>query len=58
MQLAYYRIQEINEGSISLNEGYAAKLDRPKEVGSGKVRESDLPLSRLIDLINENLGKN
>lgn len=57
VQLAYYRIQKINEGSISLNEGYATKLDGPKEVGSGKVRESDVTLSRLIDLINERFGE-
>ncbi|MCA6510688.1 MAG: type I restriction endonuclease subunit R [Pseudanabaena sp. M051S1SP2A07QC] len=57
VQLAYYRLQKISEGSISLNEGYAAKLDGPKEVGSGKVRESDVPLSRLIDLINERFGE-
>jgi len=57
VQLAYYRLQKISEGSISLNEGYATKLDGPKEVGSGKVRESNVPLSRLIDLINERFGE-
>jgi type I restriction enzyme, R subunit len=57
VQLAYYRLQKISEGSISLHEGYTAKLDGPKEVGSGKVRESDVPLSRLIDLINERFGE-
>ncbi len=57
MQLAYYRLQKINEGSISLNEGYATKLDGPKEVGSGKVRENDVTLSRLIDLINQRFGE-
>ena len=57
VQLAYYRLQKISEGSISLHEGYAAKLDGPKEVGSGKVRENDVPLSRLIDLINEKFGE-
>jgi type I restriction enzyme, R subunit len=57
VQLAYYRLQKISEGSISLQIGYAAKLDGSKDVGSGKVRESDVPLSRLIDLINERFGE-
>lgn len=58
IQLEYYRLQKISEGSISLNDGIAKPLDGPKEVGSGMVREEDVPLSRLIDLINERFGEN
>jgi type I restriction enzyme, R subunit len=58
IQLEYYRLQKISEGSISLHEGYATPLDGPKDVGSGRVRENDVPLSRLIDLINERFGEN
>ncbi len=58
IQLEYYRLQKISEGSISLNEGIAKPLDGPKEVGSGLVREENVPLSRLIDLINERFGEN
>ncbi|MDS4058561.1 MAG: type I restriction endonuclease subunit R, partial [Candidatus Contendobacter sp.] len=36
--------------------GYAKPLDGPKEVGTGVVREENVPLSRLIDLINERFG--
>lgn len=39
IELDYYRLQKISEGSISLNEGYAKPLDGPREVGSGMVRE-------------------
>ncbi|MGY4636157.1 type I restriction endonuclease subunit R [Pseudomonas sp. TE24901] len=56
VELDYYRLQKISEGSISLNEGYAKPLDGPREVGSGMVREENLSLSRLIDLINERFG--
>ena len=56
VELKYYRMQKISEGSISLNEGYARPLDGPKEVGSGMVREEYVPLSRLIDVINERFG--
>ncbi len=58
VQLEYYRLQKISEGSISLSEGIAKPLDGPKEVGSGRVREENVPLSRLIDLINERFGEN
>ncbi len=58
IQLEYYRLQKISEGSISLNEGVARALDGPKEVGSGMVREESVPLSRLIDIINERFGEN
>jgi type I restriction enzyme, R subunit len=57
IQLAYYRLQKISEGSISLQEGYASPLDGPKDVGSGRVREENVPLSRLIDLINDRFGE-
>ncbi len=56
VELDYYRLQKISEGSISLSEGYAKPLDGPREVGSGMVREEEVPLSRLIDLINERFG--
>jgi type I restriction enzyme R subunit len=56
VRLEYYRLQKISEGSISLADGYAKPLDGPQEVGSGMVRESPVPLSRLIDVINERFG--
>ncbi len=56
VRLEYYRLQKISEGSISLHEGEAAPLDGPREVGSGVVREQPVPLSRLIDVINERFG--
>ncbi|MGH7961491.1 MAG: type I restriction endonuclease subunit R [Candidatus Binatia bacterium] len=56
VRLAYYRLQKISEGSISLREGYAKPLDGPSEVGSGVVREEMVALSRLIDVVNERFG--
>ncbi len=56
VRLEYYRLQKISEGSISLKEGQAKPLDGPQEVGSGLVREEPVPLSRLIDWVNERLG--
>jgi type I restriction enzyme R subunit len=56
VRLEYYRLQKISEGSISLKEGTAQPLDGPKEVGSGLAREESVPLSELIDLVNERFG--
>lgn len=56
VRLEYYRLQKISEGSISLKDGAAQPLDGPKEVGSGLVRSEAVPLSQLIDLVNERFG--
>jgi type I restriction enzyme R subunit len=56
VELDYYRLQKISEGSINLAEGYARPLDGPREVGTGEVREEFVTLSRLIDIINERFG--
>lgn len=56
VRLEYYRLQKISEGSISLSKEYARPLDGPTEVGSGLVAREAVPLSRLIDLVNERFG--
>jgi type I restriction enzyme R subunit len=56
IRLEYYRLQKISEGSISLREGRAEPLDGPREVGSGAGHDEEVPLSRLIDVINERFG--
>ena len=56
MRLEYYRLQKISEGSISLQDGEARPLDGPTEVGSGLVRAQPVPLSQLIDIVNERFG--
>ena len=56
VRLEYYRLQKISEGSISLKEGEARRLDGPTEVGSGLARPQPVPLSQLIDIVNERFG--
>ncbi|GIK80928.1 MAG: type I restriction endonuclease subunit R [Alphaproteobacteria bacterium] len=56
VRLEYYRLQKISEGSISLREGDARRLDGPTEVGSGLARPQGVPLSQLIDIVNERFG--
>ena len=56
VRLEYYRLQKISEGSISLAKGNASDLDGPTEVGSGAVHEDSVPLSQLIDVVNDRFG--
>ncbi len=56
MRLEYYRLQKISEGSIALGSAAGQALDGPTEVGSGAAREQEVPLSRLIDIVNERFG--
>ena len=56
VRLDYYRLQKISEGSISLAGTEARPLDGPVEVGTGTVREERVPLSRLIDVVNDRFG--
>ncbi|KAB2893795.1 MAG: type I restriction endonuclease subunit R [Bacteroidetes bacterium] len=54
--LEYYRLQKISEGSIDLGSGDTRKLDGPKEVGTGDVREQSVKLSEIIEVINDRFG--
>ena len=56
VRLEYYRLQKISEGSINLGDGDARPLDGPTEVGSGQAHSESVPLSQLIDLVNERFG--
>ena len=56
VRLEYYRLQKISEGSISLRSGDAPKLDGPSEVGSGRLQDQAVALSRLIDIVNKRFG--
>ena len=56
VRLEYYRLQKISEGSIPLQDGEARPLDGPAEVGSGLARSQPVPLSELIDIVNERFG--
>jgi type I restriction enzyme R subunit len=56
VRLEYYRLQKISEGSISLRDGTAQRLDGPTEVGSGIARPQSMALSQLIDVVNERFG--
>ncbi|WOI12647.1 type I restriction endonuclease subunit R [Thalassospira lucentensis] len=54
--LQYYRLQKMSEGAIDLSEGEAEPLKGPTEVGSRKAEEELVPLSTLIERLNDRFG--
>jgi type I restriction enzyme, R subunit len=54
--LQYYRLQKVSERQLELKEGEAAYVPGPSAVGTGMVREKLVPLSSLIQVLNERFG--
>jgi type I restriction enzyme R subunit len=54
--LKFYRLQKISEGSIRLDEGENVPIKGPTAVGTGKSKDAQIELSRIIDAINERFG--
>ncbi len=58
VELAYYRLQQVTEGAISLGEGEGAYVVSPTETGTGDPEEDKAPLSEIIERLNERFGTN
>ncbi len=56
VSLKYYRLQKISEGSIDLTDGEADEITGPDEVGTGMVKEEYVPLSELVEILNDRFG--
>lgn len=54
--LRYFRLQQMNEGSIELSKGYADALKGPTDVGTLRVAEEPVTLSSLVDKLNQRFG--
>jgi type I restriction enzyme R subunit len=54
--LRFYRLQKISEGSINLEEGEAEPLKGPTEVGTRRAEDKEIPLSKLVDKLNDRFG--
>ena len=55
VQLEYYRLQKISEGTIDLNAGDPPVLGGPSAVGTGRP-DDDVLLSTLVEQLNEQFG--
>ena len=54
--LRFFRLQQMTEGLIDLSEGYADPLKGPTDVGTAGIKDQEVPLSSLIDRLNERFG--
>ena len=58
VELAYYRLQRVSSGAISLGEETGAYVVSPTDVGTGNPEEELAPLSEIIKRLNERFGTN
>jgi type I restriction enzyme R subunit len=56
VELQYYRMQRIYSGGIPVEEGEPAGVKSPVNVGTGKAKDEQAPLSEIIDVLNERFG--
>jgi type I restriction enzyme R subunit len=54
--LQYYRLQRISSGGIALNDGDPAGVKSPTDVGTAKAKDEKVPLSEIIQVLNERFG--
>jgi type I restriction enzyme R subunit len=54
--LRYYRLQQMAEGSIDLSAGEANPLKGPTDVGTARGKDEEVPLSSLVEKLNERFG--
>jgi type I restriction enzyme R subunit len=54
--LQYYRLERVFSGAIMVKEGEAQYIKSPSEVGTGKAKDEKVPLSEIIEVLNERFG--
>lgn len=56
MALKFFRLQQVRDGTIDLSQGEADPLKGPTDVGTGAQTDKEVPLSTLVDQLNERFG--
>lgn len=54
--LRFYRLRQMTDGSIDLGKGEAYPLKGPTDVGTSRVADAPVPLSTLVEKLNERFG--
>ena len=54
--LKFFRLQQVSDGTIDLSQGEADPLKGPTDVGTGAQTDKEVPLSTLVDQLNERFG--
>jgi type I restriction enzyme R subunit len=56
VDLEYYRLERVFAGAIDLGAGDSEGVRSPTAIGTSMVRDAPLPLSAIIDLVNQRFG--
>ena len=56
VSLQYYRLERVFSGAITVNEGEAQWVKSLTEVGTGKAKDEKIPLSEILQVLNERFG--
>jgi Type I site-specific restriction-modification system, R (restriction) subunit and related helicases len=56
VSLQYYRLERVFSGAIMVKEGEAAWVKTLTEVGTRKAKDEKIPLSEIIQVLNERFG--
>lgn len=56
VELKYYRLQKMSEGSIDYTPGEGSGVSGPVDVGTGVKNKEEIELSELIDILNDRFG--
>jgi len=56
VELQYYRLERVHSGAIQLQEGEQQYVKGPTDVGTGKGVDEKVPLSEIIQVLNERFG--
>ena len=58
VSLLYYRLQKTLSGDIKVKEGEPVDVKSPTDVGTGKGKDDQAPLSEIIHALNDRFGTN
>jgi type I restriction enzyme R subunit len=56
VDLEYYRLERVFAGAIDLGAGDSEGVRSPTAIGTSMVKDAPLPLSKIIDLVNQRFG--
>ena len=54
--LKFFRLQQVNDGTIDLTKGEAEPLKGPTDVGTAREKDTEVTLSTLVEQLNERFG--
>lgn len=54
--LQFYRLERVSSGAIQVKEGEPEGVKSPTDVGTGKAKDEKVPLSAIIEVLNERFG--